>query len=426
MAQTFASFSFGCRVNQAEKEEIDRQLVGKGYAWNESSPSLYIVNTCAVTHKAEREAKQHVYQARKRFPEAKIVVTGCAVTNWLKKKDNLPQADLLIDNTQKEYLVSVVLKRFGEGSRQVQAQVPMRDKFLDSKRVIIKIQDGCQRFCTFCIVPYLRGLPKSRSTDDIVRSINHWSASMKEVVMTAINTQAFGFDSKERFVDLVRRTLEETTIPRLSFGSIHPWSIDEDFFNLYEEYKDNDRFVDFFHIPLQSGCDKILKLMKRGYTRGEFMEKLDRIARMNPYAFIGTDVIVGFLEETDTDFADTYDFLEKTPINKFHVFRFSPREHTAANYLRQRLTEPKAEDKQRRAKALADLGNRKYNAFLQRHVGQTFSTLFLKEKTKEAQEGLLSNQIRVKVVSAREEAGEIRRVRVEGYKDGDLFGKIVS
>lgn len=426
MHKSFASFSFGCRVNQAEKEEIDRKLLSRGYVWDETNPALYIVNTCSVTGKAEREAKQHVYQARKRYPSAKIVVTGCAATNWLKHGKKLSDADLLVDNLEKEYLVTIVLKRFAAG-RQMTTMTPksVRDKFLDSKRVIVKIQDGCQRYCTFCIVPYLRGLPKSRSIDSIVDSVKKWSRDMREVILTAINTQAFGYDTKERFVDLVKRTLTDTSISRLSFGSIHPWSIDEDFFRLYEEYKDNGRLVDFFHIPLQSGSDKILRLMKRGYTRDEFVEKLERIASLNPFAFIGTDIIVGFLEETEADFAETYEFLEKAPISKFHVFRYSPRENTAANYLRQRLTEPKSLDKQKRARALAKLSHEKYEKFLQKHIGHTFSTLLLQERKEEVQDGLLSNQVRIKVRVNPSEAGEMCRVRIEGYKEGSLFGTIV-
>lgn len=439
MQKTFYSYSFGCRVNQAEKEALDRQLMNLGYEFDEQKPELYIINTCSVTHKAEREAKQMIYQVRKKHPETRIVVMGCAATNWIKTKTTVDGVDMMIDNQSKEYVASLIQKRLNnkdvladqglssaEITHNAHKSFTYQDKFLGSKRVIIKIQDGCQRFCTYCIVPYLRGLPKSIPIQTIVDTINNLEGELQEVVLTAINTEAYGYDTKtENFNDLLKAVLEKTNSPRMSFGSIHPWSINDEFFQLYEEYKNSKRFVHFFHIPLQSGSNKMLGLMKRNYTREEFVEKLHKIADMNPFAFIGTDVIVGFLEENDKDFQDTYDFMANTPISKFHVFRYSERQHTAASYLGKRLSEPDVETKKKRAKALTDLGIRKYKQFLQKHIGHNFEALVLEKRDEEVQHGLLENQIPIKIKTSENFKGEIKNVQVEEYKNGSLIGKII-
>ena len=436
--KTFYSYSFGCRVNQAEKEALDRQLMNLGYEFDEKNPDMYIINTCSVTNKAEREAKQMVYQVRKNFPETKIVVTGCAATNWVKTRTEVQGVDMLIDNQNKEFMATLIEKRLkgkdialdglssAKNTYNSLSSITYQDKFLRSKRLIVKIQDGCQRFCTYCIVPYLRGLPKSIPVQTIVDTLNNMEQDYKEVVLTAINTEAYGYDTKkENFLDLLKAVLEQTNARRMSFGSIHPWSFNEDFFKLYEQYAQSKRWVHFFHIPLQSGSNKMLGLMKRNYTREEFVEKLHRLEQMNPFAFIGTDVIVGFLEETDRDFQDTYDFMEKTPINKFHVFRYSVRQHTASSYMGKRLTEPTPEEKKKRAQALGDLGRMKYGRFLEKHVGNTFEALLLVRREGNWQHALLENQIPVKVKTDKDLVGEIRNVKVESIKSGNLLANVI-
>lgn len=429
----FYSYSFGCRVNQAEKEELDRQLVALGYQYSEQKPDYFIINTCSVTHKAEREAKQLIYQVKRNKPETNIVVTGCAATNWIKQGIQVKEVDLIVDNQSKEYIASLIQSRDEKNSAKnislstLPAAKPLtvNDKYLNSGRIILKIQDGCHRFCSFCIVPYLRGLPKSTRIEELIKQINSLDPSIQEVILSAINTQAYGYDTQEKFTDLIESVLTQTHVRRLSFGSIHPWSFDESFFNFYEKYADSNRFVHFFHIPLQSGSNKILNLMKRGYTREEFIEKLQKIDQLNPFAYIGTDVIVGYLEETDADFEDTYDFLEKTPISKMHIFRFSKREHTAAYYMAKRLTEPTPQDKQKRAKALALLNEKKQAAFLGKHVGNTFEALFLEQRDGEIQDALLQNQVPIKIKTEKDMRGSIQTIKVIEYKNKHLFGTIV-
>lgn len=449
--KTFSSFSFGCRVNQAEKEALDRQLIQRGYSYNDANPSVYVINTCSITNKAEREARQMINQLRKKYgEETKIVVMGCAATNWIKTKATIENVDMIVENPSKEYIADLIEKKFTqthkedvtlslnpildgypsitlpEGQNMATKATLASDKYIRSGRMMMKIQDGCQRFCTYCIVPYLRGLPKTISSTDLINEVNAFPNSIKEVIYAAINTEAFGYEHKqEDFIDLLEKTLNETSIPRISFGSIHPWSINEKLFTLLKSHPQAQRIVKFFHIPLQSGNNKMLNLMKRGYTREEFLEKLDTLNSLNPFTFIGTDIIVGFLEETDKDFEDTYDFLTRTPISRIHIFRYSPRQHTAAHYLGKRLKEPTPQEKQARAKRLDELNKRKFAEFQQKHIGHSFEALVLEQGKGEYKQALLTNQMPIIVKASDKEKGQLIQVSVEGIKDGSLIAKHV-
>ncbi|PIZ67912.1 hypothetical protein COY12_00985, partial [Candidatus Roizmanbacteria bacterium CG_4_10_14_0_2_um_filter_33_96] len=426
---TFYCYSFGCRVNQAEKEVIDHEMQNQGFILNQHNQDVSIINTCAVTHKAEREAKQLIYKLKRDNPEGQIVVTGCSATYW-KKNDllkNLP-IDLVVDNINKEFLVKLIQNRLsGQASSNLGGQNKIgMDKYLNSGRALIKIQDGCQRFCSYCIVPYLRGTPKSKRIKNLELRIKNLGQEIKEVIFTAINTEAFGFDTGEKLITLIDRTIEVTKIPRISFGSIHPWSLNDEFLNYYKKILPLKRLVNFFHVPIQSGSNKILNLMKRGYTREEIMEKLQSIKRLNKFALIATDIIVGFLDETDKDFQETYDFLEKSPISKFHIFRFSKRNNTAAHYMSKNLEEPSSAIKMKRAKILADLGKKKHEAFLKKNVGRTSSVLFLNNKFGDYQEALLDNQIPIYIGPDKPiQPAQLYEAKILEYKKGRLFGKIV-
>ena len=433
MKITFSSFAFGCRVNEAEKEALDKKMLEAGFSFNKNRPNIFIINTCAITHKAEREARNLIYQIKRKNPQTKIVITGCSATYWQKNKlyEKLP-IDLLVDNINKEFLVELIKKRLLNQKKDIQpphlggVEYKLTSKFLTSNRLLVKIQDGCQRFCTFCIVPYLRGLPKSKKIKEIVEEINNYPEKISEVILTAINTEAFGLDTGESFIDLIEKVLKNTSIPRLSFGSIHPWSIIPQFINFYQKILTEKRLVNFFHIPLQSGSNTILKLMKRGYTKEEILEKLSALEKINPLSLLATDVIVGFLGETKTEFEETYRFLEKSPLVKFHIFRFSKRKNTAAFYMAKNLKEPGEEEKKKRAKALAELFAKKYQQFLEKNLGRLSTALILNKKENGFYEALLDNQLPILIEKNKDIIhGEIVKVKVERIKDEKLVGKKV-
>ncbi len=428
--ETFASFSFGCRVNQAEIEAMNLRLAEADFKYDEKAPDIYIINTCAVTNKAEREARQKIYQLRRKFPKIYLVVTGCSATHWnkLKRYQTLP-VDLFLTNKDKDEAANKLIALFDRGDHQEAQRIVYSrsnfDKMQSSGRALIKIQDGCHRFCSYCIVPYLRGLPKSTPIEKIVSRITSLDSNTKEVILTAINTEAFGQDTGENFTDLLRAVIEKSNIPRISMGSVHPWSVDEKFLDFYKKYASRKRLVNFFHIPLQSGSDKVLELMKRGYKSSEFEEKLARLQKINPQALIATDVIVGFLGENDKEFENTYQFLKKSPISKFHIFRYSKRTGTAADYLSRRIKEPDQSVKIKRAKKLRQLGDKKYNKFINGLVGLSMTALFLGNKKEEHSQALLENQVPIWIKTSKNLNGEIRNVIIESHKNSLLFGKII-
>ena len=430
--KSFFSFAFGCRVNEAEKEALDKKMIEAGFSFSEKNPDIFIVNTCAVTHKAEREARNLIYQIKRKNPKTKIVVTGCSATYWQKNKvyENLP-IDLLIDNINKEFLVELIKKRLLNQKKDVQNQhlegleYKLKSKFLSSGRLLVKIQDGCQRFCTFCIVPYLRGLPKSKKIHEIINQINAYPEKISEVILTAINTEAFGLDTGENFIELIEKVLKNTYVPRLSFGSIHPWSITSQFINFYQKILTQERLVNFFHIPLQSGSNTILKLMKRGYQAEEILEKLYALQKINPLSLLATDVIVGFLGETEREFEETYQFLERSPLVKFHIFRFSKRKNTAAFYMAKSIKEPNEDEKKKRAKALAKLSAKKYLKFLEKNLRRISTALILNKQENGFFEALLDNQLPIFIEKRNDiNPGKIVKVKVERVKNGRLVGKI--
>jgi len=378
MRTTFFSYSFGCRVNEAEKVVLDKKLMELGLVFNSKNPDFYIINSCAVTGKAEREVRQHIYQTRKKFPKTIIVVTGCAATNWKKNKSSVSGVDHLIENKNKFSLPDLLLQlssrtlSVNEGCGDLYNKdcfaYARNDKFLTSGRLMVKIQDGCDRFCSYCIVPLLRGKPRSVLAQEIIKEIKQYDDQVVEVILTAINTECFGKDTGETLIQLIDAILEKTTIPKISFGSIHPWSITDEFLQYYKSILPTNRFIHFFHIPIQSGSNRILQLMNRGYTKEEMLEKLQKIKKINPNAFIGTDIIVGFPGETDKEFQETYNFLQKAPIDKIHVFRFSLRPGTAAEKLIKIYGEPTPQEKRERAKLILELNKEKSKKVTKSHL----------------------------------------------------------
>lgn len=436
--KTFYSYTFGCRVNQAETEEIDRQLALAGWLNSEANPRLIIINTCAVTQKAEREARQLIYQLRKKHPKAKIIITGCSATYWLKNNQTKPVklfVNQIVNNADKENLPKMLIfsasqtVNFNRGGcfwpNRKGRTTTKTSKYLNSGRLLIKIQDGCQRFCSYCIVPYLRGKPKSEKISQIVKKINRFQGRLNEVILTAINTEAYGIDTGESFIDLLKAVVDRTDIPRISLGSVNPWSVDDDFYNFYKKYIPKKRLVDFFHIPLQSGSDKILNLMKRGYSHNEFIEKLETLNKINPFALIATDIIVGFLGEGQREFEESYRFIEKSPVVKLHIFRFSVRKNTSAFYLAKTIKEPDYQTKEIRAKALSELGKKKFRIFQEKHIGKSFSALFINKIVNGYQQGLLNNQMPTMIKTSKNLLGEIRDVKIKEIRNKILIGDII-
>ncbi len=393
MNKTFQSFVFGCRVNEAERIRLDRELIEAGFSVDLNSPSFLLINTCAITGKAEREAKQLIHRLRKQYPEAKIVLTGCSATLWEKYKtgDN-KIVDIIVPNNQKSSLINQLTSIYPHLVPHELAG-PINDKFRYSNRLLVKIQDGCHKFCSYCIVPYLRGQPQSQKIKEIISYINSFTDTPSEVVLSAINTESFGKDTGETLVELIRQVLSLTKVPRIAFGSIHPWTLTEEFIEYYRDTLSHEkRFIHFFHVPIQSGSQQIITFMKRDYKLTDVINKLTAVQTINPTALIATDVIVGFLGETEALFQESYSLLEKSTISRFHVFRFSNRPHTAAYYLKDKLMEPTAQEKKVRSDKLIALSKRKYQSFIETQLNTQSEALVI-ASVKQGTKILLNNHV---------------------------------
>ena len=432
MNKTFQSFVFGCRVNEAERIRMDRELVEMGFSVDLASPSFLIINTCAITGKAEREAQQLINRLKREHPQAKIVLTGCSATLWNKYQSKQRKlVDLVVPNNQKSTLVSLlhtseVCKATSvtcAPSTTAAGAGPSSDKFRHSNRLLVKIQDGCHRFCSYCIVPYLRGLPKSERISHILAYINSFSPTPSEVVLSAINTESFGKDTGESLINLIRQVLANTNSPRVALGSLHPWSLNKEFIAYYQSTLSHEkRFVNFFHVPLQSGTQEILKYMKREYDIKDVVSHLELIHHIHPNALIATDIIVGFLGETDELFEATYQLLIKSPISRLHVFRFSNRPHTAAYYLKNQLREPTAKEKMERSKRLIALSKKKYRSFIESQRDRSALALVI-AKYKDGIKVLLDNQCDGFIPFNNSLPGQIVHVTIIAVKDRLLICK---
>jgi len=387
MLKTFASFSFGCRVNEAEKITNDRKLLSYGFTYNAKNPEFFIIYSCAVTNKAEHEVRQFINKIKRTLPNTKIVLTGCAATQWINNNKTSLENIMMVNNMEKMNIPNK-LQNMNFESKPKSGKY--QDKFMNSGRIIIKIQDGCSRFCSYCIVPFLRGKPESKTISEIIKEILSFTEPIYEIILSGINTEYFGYKNGENLTDLIDTILSKTEIPRISLGSLHPWSLNSSFLKWYEKNCNNNRFVKFLHIPLQSGSKKILNLMNRGYKPADMQKILQKIVNIYPNTYIGTDIIVGYPGENNIDFIDTLNYLEDSPISKIHVFRFSNKIGTK-NFKTNITINNKILSE--RSKKLRLLSEQKMKKFITKLIGYRFNALVLKQKTTEGQMAVLDNGI---------------------------------
>jgi threonylcarbamoyladenosine tRNA methylthiotransferase MtaB len=330
MSKTFLSINFGCRVNAAETNQWSQTLIDQGYVpvQKTNSPSIVIINTCAITKKGEKESINKVKSLHQKYPNSQIYVTGCA---YFKKIENLSNIKIF-KNDQKEDLLNK-LKSFYSPD--------IEDKFSHTHRYIFKVQSGCTQFCSYCIVPLKRNYLWSLSIKDAVDTVNQAVKNgYKEIIITGVNLDQYEYG----FSNLVEALLKETNIKLISFGSIPINCIDNKFIKLLSNSALQNRLSHFLHIPIQSGSDKILKLMNRLYTVKDIKEKFNliknislsskgEVAKQQRDFKFGTDVIVGFPTETEKDFQETLNLCKEIGFNKIHTFPFSPRPDTKARIL---------------------------------------------------------------------------------------------
>ncbi|GIS28813.1 MAG: tRNA (N(6)-L-threonylcarbamoyladenosine(37)-C(2))-methylthiotransferase MtaB [Chloroflexota bacterium] len=325
----------GCKLNFADSQSIAKKFYSAGhnvFGDNEiGHRDIYILNSCTVTHVADSKARQSIRKVKRSNPEAVTIMTGCYAERDKDKIKEINEVDLVITNQEKKDILKKVYDYFNEEL----VEIPALDTYplIGRSRASIKIQEGCNQICSYCIIPYVRGREKSVEPNEIISKINNASRNnIKEVVLTGTQLGNYGFDLKNTDLkELIKQVLIKTSIERIRVSSLQPKEIDNE---LLDIWKSNDRLCPHFHLPLQSGSDQILKKMRRRYSSEEFIQITSLIKKYLPQASITTDVIVGFPSEKEEDFENTLYTINKSYLNNLHVFPYSVRPKTTAFYLK--------------------------------------------------------------------------------------------
>ena len=430
----FSITTLGCKVNQAESEAIAQDLLDAKWSATADceSAEVCVVNTCTVTQKASMQSRQAIRKAMRANPNARIVVTGCYAQTAPQEINNIEGVDYIVGNDQK-----LAIRRLlqGKGDEAVESPLPSTGAINANRtfqlmptataanrtRPFLKIQDGCNAFCTYCIVPYARGRSRSMPVDDVLQNVACFGASgFHEVVLTGIHLGAYGRDltPATNLEALMKRIDDEAAIARVRISSIEPFELTP---KVIQQVAASKTFCKHFHIPLQSGDDGILRKMGRPYSHQDFTLLIDTIHRLIPDAAIGVDTLIGFPGETEAAFENTYELVARLPISYLHVFPFSERPGTPAAKLPDKLA-PRVI--KARAKRIRELGHQKRMAFYRRFEGMSLPVLIegKRDSTTGLQKGLSSNYLPVLVDGGDDLQNKIVKVKIEKLEGSRLFG----
>jgi threonylcarbamoyladenosine tRNA methylthiotransferase MtaB len=421
-SKTVAFHHFGCKVNFAEESTLSRQFVDKGYKLIDfrEIADVYIISTCVVTAVAEKKCRAAIRQAHKINPDAKIAVIGCY--SELKKDEiaKIEGVNVILGHTGKFHLLEAIEQNNPE--IESEAKPYSKNDFIpsfscgDRTRSFLKIQDGCDYYCSYCTIPFARGHSRSDTISHVLQSATEViETGIKEIVLTGVNIGDFGRQNNESFLDLLKALDGAGDIQRLRISSIEPDLLSDeiiDFIGLSE------RIMPHFHLPLQSGSDHMLKAMKRKYNSDLFTSRVQKIRSILPLACIASDVIVGFPGETDDDFRETFAMVEKLDISYLHVFSYSSRENTLAS----KMTDLVADKiKKQRSEVLHDLSNKKKKAFYLKNQGHDAHVLFESDNSNGFMHGFTENYIKVRSPFNTSLINQIKKVRLEQFENDFSF-----
>ena len=408
-----ALHNLGCKVNEYECECMAHLLEEAGYEivpFTEKA-DVYVINTCSVTQIADKKSRQMLSRARSKNPDAIVVAAGCYVQTAKDKLEDSPNVDILISNNKKEELVRLI-SEYEKGQKNsaisnIACDRRYEDMFLahtmDHTRAFIKVQDGCDQFCSYCIIPYARGRSRSRSIESVISEVTHLaSKGYKEVVITGIHLSSFGKDTGEKLIDLVKSVAAISGIERVRFGSFEPCIMDEEFISELSSVKE---VCPHFHLSLQSGSDSVLKRMNRSYTADEYFKSVSILRKYFNNPAITTDVICGFPGETDIEFEETIDFVRRVGFYEMHVFKYSKRPGTRAVKMPDQVRE---ELKHERSQRLIELGESMRLDFLKLYDGVRTDVLFEEEDASGGITGFTREYIKVRSTLGSHICGSIK------------------
>lgn len=432
-----AFYTLGCKVNQADTASMENLFLRSGHQLVsfDGEADVYIINTCVVTNTGQRKSRQTIHRAIRKNPNALIVVTGCYPQTAAEEVKAIAGVDMIIGNQDRAQIVQLVEERLAhrqtdtlDAVHKLTASTAFEEMaagdITDKTRAFLKIQEGCNQFCTYCIIPYARGPLRSRSLESIRTETQRLiSAGFKEIVLIGIHLGCYGKENPDgpTLYDAVKTVLDVPGVQRLRLGSLESVEVEPRLLTLMQE---DARFCRHLHLPLQSGCDKVLQTMHRPYTTAKFKTLLADIKTKVPDIAITTDVIVGFPGETEADFETTCKFAESCGFSKMHIFPFSARKGTPAEKFAGAVTEAV---KKERADILGRIDETMHKTFLQAMVGQTAEILFEQPAGEDYFEGLTGNYQRVFVKSGgRNLGGEILPVKITAFDGEKLLGEIIK
>ena len=443
MAKKVAFYTLGCKVNQYETNAMEQQFKNSGYdiVKNTEIADIYVINTCTVTNVAERKSRQMLRRVKEINENSVLIVCGCYAQVAEKELEQIPEIDIILGINEKNKIVEIVEKyiksKEAENLEQV-SDVASQKEFLDfgdvtyteKNRAVVKVQDGCNMFCTYCLIPYARGRIRSRKIESVVSEITQIAKiGIKEVVITGIHVESYGkdfddiSDKKIRLIDLLEAINKIDGIERIRLSSLEPNVIDEEFIQRLLKLN---KICDHFHLSLQSGCDSTLKRMNRKYTTQTYKKAVQLLRENYPEVKLTTDVIVGFPGETNEEFDSTYKFLKEIKFYRMHVFKYSKRRGTPAEKMPNQVD---GNIKEQRSRTLIQLSNECENSYNESYIGKNVKVLF--EEFEDGYfRGHTTNYMMVNVKGeAKDEktfVNQILNVKIESNNEDtrELIGKI--
>lgn len=417
--------SLGCKVNQYESNAMAQKFIENGYQVVdfEELADIYIVNTCTVTSIADRKSRQMLRRAKEKNNDAIVVACGCYAQVAADEIKKISEVDLVVGNNEKKNIIKIIedyvaTKSFDEQVSDVMYKEEYVEfgptTYTEKTRAVIKVQDGCDRFCSYCLIPFARGHIRSRAIENVVEEVKRIVADgFKEIVVTGIHVASYGRDFKDgtTLIDLLEKINTIEGLQRIRLSSIEPIIMTDDFIDRLAKL---DKICDHFHLSLQSGCTETLKRMNRRYTAEEFFDATQRLRAKFPNAALTTDVIVGFPGETDDEFNQTFEFLSKIKFYHLHVFKYSPRKGTKAAVMPNQIDSTLKEQRSKKLIELSDSCEFEYNKL---YIGKIVEVLF-EEKDGDYYKGHTKNYIVVKYKTDENIENKIMNVMVkEAYSD---------
>nr|WP_072537241.1 tRNA (N(6)-L-threonylcarbamoyladenosine(37)-C(2))-methylthiotransferase MtaB [Anaerococcus mediterraneensis] len=433
MKKTFNIQTLGCKVNQYESEAIEEIFEQRGFEKSEKDANIYVINTCTVTNMSDRKSRQMISRARKDNPEAIIAVMGCYSQVKPEEVAKIEGVDIVLGSRNKEEVVELcenILqnKKALDPIIAVSEEKTFEDLEISNQaamtRAYMKIQDGCNMYCSYCLIPYARGNVVSRPMDSIKKEAQRLAQNgFKEIVLTGIHVASYGLDFNDgsSLIDVIENVAEVDGIKRIRLSSMEPRHITKDFL---ERMKATGKACDHFHLSLQSGSDHVLKAMNRKYDTKIFKEKTDLIREVFPNAGLTTDIIVGFPGETEENHKETMDFVNDIKFAKTHLFKYSKRDGTRAAAMKDQVN---GNIKKQRLKDLEAIEKVNRENFLEKQIDQILSVLFESKSDMEGyKSGYSTNYLRVNVEDYNIADNAIYDVKIISIKDDELIGEIVK